>query len=138
MTDDDASRIVNAFDSLIKAYRKAEEDTPGDELVLSTLRKSRFLWFHKMFVKFDPYTATPLLRHYVEAHIHEQAGRIYKPLERLDTDYFTKNGTRPFKDACDVVAQYRDTTQGPWIPSILKYSIPRFFDGCGCLSVASR
>ena len=69
---DNTDRILVAFRSLIKAYEKAEDDTPGYELLLSRLSKSNSLWFYRWMLKYNPYTATLVVRHFVETHINSQ------------------------------------------------------------------
>jgi hypothetical protein len=126
---DNTHRILVAFRSLIKAYDKAEDDTPGYELLLSRLPKSKSLWFHKWMLKYNPYTATPVVRHFVETHINSQLRIVYKALKRLDRESFTKNETRPFEDACRTIREYRSELPKRWVVSLAKISIPSFVTG---------
>jgi hypothetical protein len=126
---DNTDRILAAFRSLIKAYDKAEDDTPGQELLLSRLPKSKLFGFHRWILKYNPYTATPVVRHFVETHINGQLGVIYKAFKRLDRDSFAKNETRPFEDACRTIREYRSELPKRWIVRLAKISIPSFVTG---------
>src|SRR5262249_10442810 len=121
-------KITAAFRALLIGYEQARQHVPGDELLIPLLPRQNFPSLQRWLVRHDPATATPLVRHFVDAHIYAQLSRIEKIFRHIDAEEFVGDPS-PFKDDYERITKLRADLWRPWTVLIRKASIPGSITG---------